>query len=127
MTKKDAINRIVVLIKSEDQYTWAMNQLIKLVKNAHGDSRDNNELNKIYDRFHELIQERLPQMLEALKEHYDIVYTEQELMDIVEFYDTPSGKAMLEKNPQMTALATEMGNRHTTEIVALLATEFNLE
>lgn len=69
------------------------------------------DLHKFEDRMFDLVADRMS--WDKIKPKYTAIYdetfTKQELIDIVAFYKTPSGKSLLEKMPSLMAKGAQVG------------------
>jgi hypothetical protein len=73
------------------------------------------EQQKIVDRAISIL---MPKLIERVTVVYAGVYSEQELTDILAFYKSPAGKAMVAKQPEAMAKAGQAGASMAPEIEA---------
>jgi hypothetical protein len=59
-----------------------------------------------------LASDELPSLLVKIYDHY---FTHEQILELIEFYKTPLGKALVEKTPQVQADAMAVGQRWAAE------------
>ncbi len=81
----------------------------------------------------DMLNKYMPKMVDAMAQVYPKVFTEQELKDMVAFYETPTGKAVLQKmplvmkeaGPVMQPVLTEMKNDMLARMNDLIKKKMN--
>jgi len=62
-----------------------------------------------HDAFKKEVKAKMPEMYKQSVDLYMKVIGKEDLMKMMEFYDTPAGQRILEKTPEMTSKSMEMG------------------
>jgi hypothetical protein len=85
------------------------------------------DLNEISEKMRNDLQPRFAEVMDEVARQYATHFTEQELKDIVAFYQSPVGKKMLEEQPKVVnssmQFAQDWANKLSTEVTAKMRDE----
>ena len=106
-SKDDDLKRLFVVMQSEKMIDKIMdNMLVPLMRQAENQiSKDEDK--KVYNDYMEFVIEETKELSKKLVnvemvEIYDKHFTHDEIKDLIVFYESPTGKKILEKTPEIT-------------------------
>lgn len=86
-----------------------------------------NDLNEIAAQMRKELEPRFVEITNEVAREYATHFTEQELKDILAFYQSPAGKKMLEEQPKVVnnsmRFAQDWANKLSTEVTAKMREE----
>lgn len=66
------------------------------------------------------VEATFPELLKNIEKTYKEIYTEQEVKDILKFYESPAGQKMLEKMPEITEKSMKAGQDWAMKLQPIL-------
>jgi len=118
----DLAQRYVKAMKLETMITSVMDQLGPTIMGGSLDSLPPEKREAVMGVVREVSQKMMARMSTQMVPMLAEVFTEKELEDVVAFYEGPSGKALIEKTPQLGAkmapLMKDLMPEMQTEMVA---------
>jgi len=105
--KASDLKKLFKLMDSEKMIDGMMNNMILALKQqASGQIQENGAKEK-YDKYIDFMMNEVKELSKKLVNEemvniYDKHFTHEEIKDLVQFYESPTGKKLLEKNPEIT-------------------------
>lgn len=126
--KASDLKTLFKLMDSEKMIDGMMDNMIPALKQqANGQIQgDNDNAKEKYDNYIEFMLNEVKELSKKLVNEemvsiYDKHFTHQEIKDLIIFYESPTGKKMLEKTPEITKdLMNSMMTKHMPEFQARL-------
>lgn len=120
------IKRLLEVMNSEQMSEAMLNSMVPVLKQQTNSLIKENsakeKIDKMMDDFTDAMMEEMKELSRKLNEVelvniYDKHFTQGEIQDLIEFYESPTGKKILEKNPEITKeLMSSMMTKYMPEI-----------
>lgn len=120
------IKRLLEVMNSEQMSEAMLNSMVPVLKQQINSRIKENsakkKIDKMMDDFTDAMMEEMKELSRKLNEVelvniYDKHFTQGEIQDLIEFYESPTGKKILEKNPEITKeLMSSMMTKYMPEI-----------
>jgi hypothetical protein len=113
-----AAKELMIAAKMTDQVNLMlaaiMEQLRPLI--VKGDSRREREFDALMPKMVELMQARMEELLNANAQIYARHFTAEEMRQLTDFYRTPAGVKLLQKQPEVFQESTAFGQKFGAEL-----------
>src|SRR5690554_6267734 len=120
------IKRLLEVMNSEQISEAMLNSMVPVLKQQINSRIKENsakeKIDKMMDDFTDAMMEEMKELSRKLNDVelvniYDKHFTHGEIQDLIEFYESPTGKKILEKNPEITKeLMSSMMTKYMPEI-----------
>lgn len=120
------IKRLLEVMNSEQISEAMLNSMVPVLKQRINSRIKENsakeKIDKMMDDFTDAMMEEMKELSRKLNDVelvniYDKHFTHGEIQDLIEFYESPTGKKILEKNPEITKeLMSSMMTKYMPEI-----------
>lgn len=120
------IKRLLEVMNSEQMSEAMLNSMVPVLKQQINSRIKENsakkKIDKMMDDFTDAMMEEMKELSRKLNDVelvniYDKHFTQGEIQDLIEFYESPTGKKILEKNPEITKeLMSSMMTKYMPEI-----------
>jgi hypothetical protein len=126
--KTSDIKRLLGLINSEQMAESMLNTMAPMLKLQSNEAPKGSGNKENMDKNMDVMAEEMKEIMNLLKAEsvniYDKHFTHEEIKDMIRFYESPTGKKMLEKNPEITQeLMTVMMTKYMPEFQKELITK----
>ncbi|MGF7140060.1 DUF2059 domain-containing protein [Roseimarinus sediminis] len=119
--KAEDLKKLFSLMQSEKMIDGMMSNMVPaLTQQARAQMNDESEKEK-FDEFMNFVIEEAKTLSKTLidvemVQIYDKHFSHEEIKDMIDFYESPTGKKMIEKTPELTTeMMTSMMNKHMPE------------
>lgn len=107
--KVSDLKTLFKIMNSDQMINSMFNSMVPIMKQQANESIQGDNAKAKFDSYVEFMMQETKELSNTLinKEMvgiYDKIFTHEEIKDLIRFYESPTGKKMLEKTPEMTAL-----------------------
>lgn len=119
--KAEDLKKLFSLMQSEKMIDGMMNNMIPALTQQAKAQINSEEEKEKFEEFMNFVIEETKTLSKTLidvemVQIYDKHFSHQEIKDMIDFYESPTGKKMIEKTPELTAeMMTSMMNKHMPE------------
>lgn len=116
--KAEDLKKLFSLMQSEKMIDGMMNNMIPALTQQAKAQINSEEEKEKFEEFMNFVIEEAKTLSKTLidvemVQIYDKHFSHQEIKDMIDFYESPTGKKMIEKTPELTAeMMTSMMNKH---------------
>ena len=113
--KIELTHKLMVTMDIENTMKTRIDAMMKMMSKAMSQAEPNmsaRDTQDFIDIENKFLNAYTPKMLDVMIKVYPEVYTEQELKDMLAFYQTPTGQAILKKGPLILERSTPYGAHH---------------
>lgn len=120
--KADDLKKLFALMQVDKMINSTLDNMLPMLKQQAKSQFRGENANEKFNAFAEHISEEAKLMSKNLLEEemlalYDKHFTHQEIKDLIWFYESPTGKKIIEKSPELTKeIMTKMMSKHLPEL-----------
>lgn len=103
-SKMDDIRALMEYTGMSELSVQMMDGFTSIYKNSYGD-----EIPGLWDTLNIVLNEGIQDLMDSIAYIYDRVYTQEEIQAMIELYQTPIGKRMLETMPMVAGMSMQAG------------------
>ncbi len=103
-SKMDDIRALMEYTGMSELSVQMMDGFTSIYKNSYGD-----EIPGLWDTLNIVLNEGIEDLMDSIAHIYDRVYTQEEIQAMIELYQTPIGKRMLETMPMIADMSMQAG------------------
>ncbi len=129
--KTSDLKKLFQLMKSEQMLDGAFNNMIPMLKQQASAQFKDSESKEKLDRYLDFMMKEVKEVTSKLLNEdmvgiYDKNFTHGEIKDLIKFYESPTGKKMVEKTPELSAdLMNAMMTKYVPELQEKLSKKLN--
>ena len=105
--KTSDLKKLFGLMKSEKMIEEMLNNMVPMLKQQANEAIKGSNSQEKLDKYVDFIKEGLKELTSELINKdmvniYDKNFTHEDIQDLIKFYESPTGKKMIEKTPEIT-------------------------
>lgn len=130
-SKEEDLKKLFVVMQSESMIDKIMDSMLPALKQQAENEIKGDDAKKMYNDYMEFVLGEVKELSKKLVnvemvKIYDKHFTHEEIKDLIVFYESPTGKKMLEKTPELTKDLMEiMINKYMPEFQEKLMKELD--
>lgn len=126
--KTDDLNKLLKLMRLETMIDAQLKEMIPIFKHQAREQIQGNDAEQKIDQYLSYMMDEMKNITERLVQEdvanvYDKHFTDEEIKDLIAFYESPTGQKSLDKTPEITAdMMTLMMTKYMPELQERLRT-----